>query len=110
MIKVLASRKYAGRISVVVNMASSIAEGKRIYRQLADVAGRFLGIPLYDAGVLCRSDHVLNSVRKRQPVVLNYPKSKITSAIAAMAARLSRTPVVAGRNESFFRKVVNVFF
>ena len=109
MIKVLASRKYSGRINVVVNMASSLAEGKRIYRQLSDVAIRFLDMPLYEAGILCRSEQVLNSVRKRQPVVLNYPKSKTTSAIASMAGRLSRTAVVSGQNESFFRRVVNVF-
>ena len=42
MIKVLAGRQYDGRISLVVNMANSAAEGKRIFRQIADVAMRFL--------------------------------------------------------------------
>ena len=50
MIKVLVRKGYPGPISVVVNMAHSIAEGKRTYQRLADVAGRFLQADLYYAG------------------------------------------------------------
>lgn len=110
MIKVLAARNFAGRINLVVNMAKSIAEGKRIYRQIADVAMRFLNLPVYEAGVICKTDQVTNSVRTRKPVVLNYPKAKVTSAIAAMAARLSRNSPQMRTKDSFFKRVVNRFF
>lgn len=109
MIKVLAGRRFDGRMSLVVNMADSISEGKRIYRQIADVAMRFLEMPIFEAGVLCRTDKLTTAVRKRIPVVLAYPRSKITSSLAAMAARLSRGSAVRNQ-EGFFRRVVNLFF
>jgi flagellar biosynthesis protein FlhG len=109
MIKVLASRDYAGQISLVVNMASSTAEGKRIYKQISQVASRFLNIRVYEAGIICKTDKLVKSVRKRHPVVLNYPKSRITANFVSMAARLSKTPVKREDHQSFFRKVVNLF-
>lgn len=109
MIKVLNSRHYDGQISLVVNMATSYAEGKRIYRQISQVASRFLNIQIYEAGILCKTDKLVNSVRKRHPVVLNYPKSKITANFVSMAARLTKTPVKSIEDKSFFRKVVNLF-
>ena len=51
MVKVLGPKQgYTGPISVVVNMAQSISEGKRTYQRLADVASRFLQAKLYYAG------------------------------------------------------------
>ncbi|MBW8034335.1 MAG: MinD/ParA family protein [Planctomycetes bacterium] len=110
MIKVLAARNFDGRISLVVNMANSIPEGKRIYRQVADVAMRFLNLPVYEAGIICKNDQVTKSVKSRKPVVLNYPKAKVTSEIAAMAARLSRNQTPMKKKNSFFKRVVNCFF
>ena len=109
MIKVLAGRNYDGRMSLVVNMAATVSEGKRIYRQIADVAMRFLDMPIYEAGVLCKTDKLTTAVRKRLPVVLAYPRARITSSLAAMAARLSRGSAVKD-TEGFFRRVVNLFF
>jgi flagellar biosynthesis protein FlhG len=109
MIKVLASRDYKGRISLVVNMVSSMAEGKQIYRQISQVASRFLNIDLYEAGIICKTDKLISSVRKRQPVVLSYPKSKITANFVSMASRLIKTPVVSKDSQGFFKKVVNLF-
>ncbi|AQT68412.1 Flagellum site-determining protein YlxH [Anaerohalosphaera lusitana] len=108
MIKVLAAHDYDGRISLVVNMARSVSEGKRVYRQISDVAMRFLDIPVYEAGVLCRTDKLVSAVRKRKPVVLAYPRSGITSSIGAMAARLSRGAAVKTK-EGFFKRVANLF-
>ncbi len=110
MIKVLAGRDYSGKISLIVNMADSVAEGKRIYRQIADVARRFLNIHVYEAAVLCRDDRLPAAVRQRKPVVLAYPKAPITSAITAMTARLSKGSAATTCREGFFRKVVNWFF
>lgn len=109
MIKVLASRDYPGQISLVVNMAASVVEGKRIYRQISQVAARFLNIQIYEAGIICKTEKLVASVRKRLPVVLNYPKSRITADFVTMAARLTKTQVKRIEQESFFRKVVNLF-
>lgn len=109
MIKVLNSRNYAGQISLVINMVASITEGKQIYRQISQVASRFLNMQIFEGGIICKSEKLINSVRKRNPVVLNYPKSKITDNFVSMAARLTKTKIQNVDDQSFFQKVVNLF-
>ncbi len=110
MIKVLTGNGYRGRISLIVNMASSLAEGKKIYRQISGVAASFLNTHIYNAGVLLRDNHINSAVRNRQPVVLAYPKSKITASLAALAAKLDRCAEAPPNDEGFLQKVVNWFF
>lgn len=110
MIKVLAGNSFRGRISLVVNMAESVAEGRKTYQQMAHVASRFLNTHVYDGGVLLRDEKLAASVRMRKPVVLAYPTAKSTSSLAALAAKLARGAAAAGENEGFFRKVVDWFF
>jgi len=110
MIKVLAANDYAGRISLLVNMAPSLAEGKKVYRQIADVASRFLNTPVYEAGVLCRDENLIQAVRRREPVVLAFPRAGISSALATISNRLTKGAKTRTGGEGFFRKVVNWFF
>lgn len=110
MIKVLAANGYAGRVNVLVNMTRSVSEGRMIYRQIADVASRFLDFPVYDAGVLCKDDSVLNAVRKRMPTVLAYPNSPFAASLNDIGTRLAHGICPSRRNPGFFRKVVNWFF
>ncbi len=105
MIKVLVRKRYEGPISVVVNMAHSIEEGKKIYQRLADVAARFLKADLYYAGVLLKDERLCAAVRSRQPVVLAYPKSQIAGSFNALAVRLGGIDCSRGSNGSFFGKV-----
>ena len=110
MIKVLAMNDYQGKISVVVNMANSRKEAKQVYRQISDVAMRFLNTPVYEAGILLKDEKMEASVRMRKPVVYSFPKSQITGDFAAMAARFSNSSLKKCHNEGFFRKVVNWLF
>lgn len=110
MIKVLASKGYTGRISLLVNMAQSLAEGKKIFRQIADVASRFLNTPVYEAGVLCRDEALPQAVRKREPVTSAFPKAGISRTLTAISRRLTKGSIHRAGNEGFFRKVVNWFF
>jgi flagellar biosynthesis protein FlhG len=106
MIKVLVRKNYEGPISIVVNMAHSIAEGKRTYQRLADVAGRFLQADLYYAGTLLKDERLCRAVRARTPVVLAYPKSQITSSFTALAARLGGLEWDKNAQNGFFRRVI----
>ncbi len=109
-IKVLVGNKFTNRISLVVNMAETIEEGKKTYQQIANVVRQFLNTHVYNAGVLLRDERVISAVRLRKPVVLTYPKAKITSSLVALAAKLSSNSTVQPNNEGFFRKVVDWFF
>jgi len=110
MIKVLIGNKFAGRINLIVNMAETLTEGKKTYQQIANVAKRFLNAHVYDAGVLVRDERLVSAIRLRKPVVLSYPKSQITSSLAALAVKLSDGSAIQSNDEGFFRKVVNWFF
>lgn len=110
LLKMLTTKKYDGRLSLLVNMAQNISEGKKVYRQISTAAAQFLDTRLNHAGVLVRDDHVALAVRKRQPVVLEYPRCATTQTLMTVAARLSRVPVNNFAGQSFFKKVVNWFF
>ncbi len=110
MIKVLVGNNYSGRINLIVNMADNIAEGKKIYQQISNVATRFLNTHIYDAGVLLKDERLISAVRQRKPVVLAYPKAAVTSSLVALAAKLSNSSAAKSDNEGFFRKVVDWFF
>ncbi len=106
MIKVLARKRYPGPISIVVNMARDIAEGKRTYQRIADVARKFLERDLYFAAVLPKDERLCTAVRSRKPVVLAYPNAQISSSLAKLAERLSDVRRDVGVSGGFFRKVV----
>jgi flagellar biosynthesis protein FlhG len=110
MIKVLVGNRFTGHISLIVNMAQSMAEGKKTYQKIANVAGRFLNAHVYNAGILLKDERLSCSVRLRKPVVLAHPKSQITSSLAAIAAKLSNSESSGSDDEGFFKKVVNWFF
>jgi len=110
MIKVLASKKYTGRISLLVNMAQSMAEGKKIYRQIADVASRFLDMAIYEAGVLCRDEAVPQAVRKREPVVMAFPKADVSRTFRTICHRLTNGSARKAGNDGFFKRVANWLF
>ncbi len=106
MIKVLVRKGNPGPISVVVNMAHSVTEGKRTYQRLADVTGRFLQAKLYYAGTLLKDDRLCRAVRTRTPVVLAYPQSQIASSFSALAARLGGIECDRNNQNTFFRRVI----
>jgi flagellar biosynthesis protein FlhG len=110
MIKVLIVNRFVKRISLIVNMASTVAEGKRAYQQIANVAKQFLGTHIYDAGVFLRDERLSCAVRLRKPVVLSYPKARITTSLVALAAKLGNGLAAMPNEEGFFKKVVDLFF
>jgi flagellar biosynthesis protein FlhG len=110
LMKTLVVKQYDGRLSLIVNMAENTVEGKRVYKQIALAASQFLNVRLNYAGVLVRDEHVNLAVKKRQPVVLQYPKCAASQSLMTIAARLSKVPVNNAAEQNFFRKVVNWFF
>ncbi|MFH1614121.1 MAG: MinD/ParA family protein [Planctomycetota bacterium] len=110
MIKVLVNNDFLGRISLVVNMAYSMEEGKKVHKQIATVARHFLNTDIYEAGTVLQDEKLRSAVRRRRPVVIEYPRSAASSAFIAMASRLSRTNVTPDNKKGFMAKVVNWFF
>lgn len=109
-VKVLAGRKYAGKVSLLVNMAASLEEGRKIYRQISQVADRFLHFPVYEAGTLCRDESLPAAVRRREPIMTAYPRSDFARGLTAIGARLTNTMAATENRDGFLKKVVNWFF
>ncbi len=109
-IKTLVGNGLTGQISLIVNMAATITEGKKTYRQIANVAEQFLNTHIYYAGVLLKDERLSSAVRLRKPVVLAYPKARISSSLMALAAKLGNGLAAAPAQEGFFKKVVDLFF
>jgi flagellar biosynthesis protein FlhG len=105
-IKVLVRKHYPGPISLVVNMAHSIAEGRQTYQRIADVARKFLQSSVYYAGTLLKDERLCAAVRSRTPVVLAYPKAPVSRSLAALAARLSGSQRGERPDEGFFKRVI----
>lgn len=110
MIKVLAAHNYTGKISLLVNMACSLAEGRKVYQQMANVSKQFLDIVIYDAGIIKKTDHIVAAVKKRKPVVLAYPKAPVTKSFVALASKLGSSWALQQDETGFLNKIVNWFF
>ncbi len=108
-IKAMAANNYKGRISLLVNMADSLAEGKKVYQQVFAVAQKFLGLQINCAAIMLKDARVCEAVKSRQPFVIAYPKAKVSSALVALASKLLRTGA-AEEHSCFLKKVVNWFF
>ena len=107
MVKILARGGYAGQLSLLVNMVSGRHEARATYARLAGVARQFLGRPVYDAGYVLTDPRVREAVRRREPVVVAYPRCPASQCLAALAAKLSTGGPLAGRKEGFFNRVAN---
>lgn len=96
-------------LGVIVNLAESRREGEATYERLANVAARFLHVPIADYGYILRDEHVPAAVRQRCPVILRYPRCSASSCVMASAARLSKELGRPDAHRSLFYRVMNMF-
>ena len=110
LIKIMSGNNYKGTISLIVNMADSIAQGKKIFQQIAKVARRFLNVNIHEAAILLNDDKVKLAVKTRKAAVLAYPRAQISLSITALSVKLSTGSPVNNSKNGFFRKVADLFF
>jgi flagellar biosynthesis protein FlhG len=108
--KTLHRQECSATIAAVVNQAASRTEAREVHQRLSSVADKFLGLPVDLGGYILHDEHVPRAVRERAPVVLRYPRCPASSCLMAVAGSLARQTGAVGREESFFRRVVNLFF
>jgi flagellar biosynthesis protein FlhG len=109
MTKVLVRSGYNGHISLLVNFAANRHEARTTYARISGVARQFLGTIVYDAGYVLTDPKVPEAVRKREPVVLAYPKCPASQCLAALATKLSAGGSLVAKKEGFFSRVANWF-
>ncbi|HTH98650.1 MAG TPA: MinD/ParA family protein [Stellaceae bacterium] len=84
-IKVTAMERPNADIRVVVNMASSLADGERTYGVLLRACREFLKIEPTLAGVIRRDSYVRESIRKQTSLLTRFPNSDAAADIEAVA-------------------------
>jgi len=109
MVKVLTQRSYRGHMSLLVNFVSDRQEGRMTHERIADVAWRFLGVRVFQAGYVLADPKVREAVRRREPFVLAFPRCPASRCLAALANKLCSGGLLAPRKDGFFRRVASWF-
>ncbi len=107
--KVLVKSGFQGHLSLLVNMTSGRQEARMVHQRISQVARQFLGVTVYDAGYILDDPRLRDAVRKREPVVMAYPRCPSSRCLAALARKLCSGGALVDRKEGFFRRVANWF-
>ena len=78
------------RIGVVVNRAHDAAVAEAAFERLADVAQRFLGLPLHDFGFVHDEPAVTPRRLGQPPLVLTHPECRTALEIGAILDRIGQ--------------------
>lgn len=90
--------KVAGKLMprpdlrVVVNMASSRAEGERTYATLRRACESFLKFSPPLAGIIRRDNKVKDAIRYQTPFLTRHPHAEAAGDVEALAATLQKPP------------------
>lgn len=104
LIKVMSKRHEWKNFHVVANMVRHLRDGRELFNKLFRVAEQFLEVNLNYLGAIPFDEHVHESVKKQQPVLTAYPKTKASLAIIALAESIMEWPdnELLHGNTSFF--------
>ncbi|WP_010586986.1 P-loop NTPase [Schlesneria paludicola] len=78
------------RLGLLINQAESAAQAQQILDHLQHAAHSFLDVDLHRRGFIPRDSVVSASVSRREPFVLQSPKSAATAAMEQLAQRWTR--------------------
>jgi flagellar biosynthesis protein FlhG len=87
-LKLFALDKPGGDARLVVNLAASLAAGRRTYETLARACQTFLGRDLPLAGIVRRDEHVRDSIRRQTPLLVRHPACHAAAEVRAIAGSL----------------------
>jgi flagellar biosynthesis protein FlhG len=87
-IKVVTRDGLSRPVSLLVNQAQSVHEGRVVHERIAKVAKQFLGVNVLSAGHVMADTAVSNAVRQRTPFVIASPRSAASQCITQLAMRL----------------------
>lgn len=87
-IKAVAREKGSGRLRTVVNMVEDGKEAFRVSERICVVARRFLGVEVEHLGHVPYDESARQAVRRRRPLLLEYPDSKAAQCIREIARKI----------------------
>lgn len=87
-LKSMSRASYNGRVHLVVNRVSDDSEGILVAEKLKMVAQKYLGIDVVFLGHIINDSSVSEGIRRQQPFVEIYPRSRATRNIERIAEKL----------------------
>ncbi|AEE13827.1 Cobyrinic acid ac-diamide synthase [Thermodesulfobium narugense DSM 14796] len=87
-IKVISNRLYNHKVYLVVNMARTFEEVKRIYEVFIPMVKSRLNVNLEILGSISYSEEMVLSVKQSKPLVINYPRSDASRQIEIISNKL----------------------
>jgi flagellar biosynthesis protein FlhG len=87
-LKSMSRASYNGRVHLVVNRVSDDSEGILVAEKLKMVAQKYLGIDVVILGHIINDSSVSEGIRRQQPFVEIYPRSRATRNIERIAEKL----------------------
>jgi flagellar biosynthesis protein FlhG len=106
----LLNREYGvSRFRILANMVQSAQEGKDLYSKLCRVTDRYLDVMLNFAGSIPFDESLKKAVKAQKPVVLAYPRSRVTQTFKNLAKKADNWPVpdgVGGHLQFFVERLI----
>lgn len=109
LIKVLNQNFAIRRFHILASKVHSAAEAQGLFRNMADVAGRFLDVSLDFMGFVPTDEKLKQSARISRPVVDAFPAAASAKAIRNLAEAMEQWPYPAGEDgclESFMQRLI----
>lgn len=86
-IKVIRSKKMDTKLSIIINRIKSYDEAHSTYKKLSTVCDKFLSIVPANLGYIFEDAHIIKqSVKKRVPYIISYPKSKVAISLKTVTS------------------------
>lgn len=90
----LLNRDYGiSKFHIIANMVPSVQQGQQLFTKLSKVTERYLDVNLSYTGAIPFDEYLRQSVRKQQPVIEGFPRSKAALAIKNLAQRIDSWPI-----------------
>jgi flagellar biosynthesis protein FlhG len=111
MIKTIFREKKDPTISIIVNMASTAAEGDEAGRKLVILSKRFLSLEINYLGFIPRDMGMVRAVKEQNPIILSSPMSPAALSLTRIAEAYFSGKLRSneGNLSQFFKKVTMLF-
>ncbi len=94
-------------LKMIVNRVSSALEGKRVADRMRQIAAQFLNLKVEYLGFIYNDPQVPQAVLKQKPFLVYAPRSKASSCLKHIVARLEKTEIRPdGGLPGFIRKLL----
>lgn len=87
LIKILSTKHYKGRTKLLLNQCSSLKEGNELAERMQRVIKQYLNQDVELLGMIPFDENVRKSVKKQNPLLIQYPKSEAARSIKELAVK-----------------------